>query len=399
MLSGSKSIFYYAILLTGAWLLGLAGESIYAPAMPTIAANFAVPASLVKMTITFFIIGKTVSMFICSPIAEGFARRQFLLFGLLLFSLGGLICTVSPGITSLLIGRLIQGLGCSITILMGRAIVNDNFASKNAARVFSYIFTGNAIGVFLLPVFGGYLATYLNWRWIFLILTCYGAVIFTLMWWFLPKTQATINRIELKPKTILQNYKTIIANGPFWGFLLCVALMTAGEKAYTTSAAFLFISVIGISRVAYGYLTAGMWAAHLTGTLLSGWLAFKYDIDRVLSVGITLLTIASILMAVSILLGWENIPLFAAAMAIYMLGTGFIIVPAAVGIVRPFPHLIGFATAFAMAVEFAISSVISYSVSLLSSHVVPIELFVSSMGILTLLAWCLFLRGKHVPAL
>lgn len=396
--SGSKNIFYYAILLTGAWLLGLAGESIYAPAMPAIAASFAVPATLVKMTITFFIIGKTISMFLCSPIAEGFARRQFLLFGLLLFSLGGLICTISPGINTLLLGRLIQGFGCSITILMGRAIVNDNFASKNAAQVFSYIFTGNAIGVFLLPVFGGYLATYLNWRWIFLILTCYGAVIFTLMWWFLPKSQTKVHKQGLKPKIIIQNYKTIVRNGPFWGFLLCVAMMTAGEKAYTTSAAFLFISVIGISRVAYGYLTAGMWAAHLAGTLLSGWLAFKYDIDRVLSVGIALLTTASILMVSSILLGWENAFLFAGAMAIYMLGTGFIIVPAAVGIVRPFPNLIGFATAFAMAIEFAISSTISYSVSLLSSAVIPIEIFVSSMGILTLVAWLLFLKGKRVPA-
>jgi predicted MFS family arabinose efflux permease len=178
-----KNILYYAGLLIGAWLLGLAGESIYAPAMPSIASSLGTSDALIKLTVTFFIFGKTISMLICSPIAEVFARRQFLLFGLLLFILGGLICTFSPDIHILLTGRLIQGLGVSITILMGRAIVNDRFENRYAAQVFSYIFTGNAIGIFILPVLGGYLATFLSWRWIFFILTCYGAVVFILLLW------------------------------------------------------------------------------------------------------------------------------------------------------------------------------------------------------------------------
>ena len=46
---------------------------------------------------------------------------------------------------------------------------------------------------------------------------------------------------SVHPKAILGNYKTIIKNLTLWGFLLSVAFMMAGEKAYTTSAAFLFI--------------------------------------------------------------------------------------------------------------------------------------------------------------
>lgn len=386
-----KNVIYYAGLLTGAWLLGLAGESIYAPAMPQMANNFSVSDTFIKLTITSFILGKTISMWLCSPIAEAFGRRQFILFGLLLLALGGLVCTISSDIHILYLGRLLQGLGCSITILMGRAIVNDSFESCYAARVFSYIFTGNAIGIFVLPILGGYMAAYFHWRWIFFILTCYGLVIFALLWRFLPQTNPKVSFSSLKPRVIIGNYKTIIQNGPFWGFLLCVAFMMAGEKAYTTAAAFLFIKTMGISKIAYGYLTAGIWVAHLLGALLSGWLAFKLGIDRLLKLGVLLISIASFIMLMAGLLAWNSVYIFVITMLIYMLGTGFIIVPAAVGIVRPFPQLIGFATAFAMAMEFSIGSGISYFITRFPSSVIPIELTVSGMGALTFLSWMVFL--------
>jgi Bcr/CflA subfamily drug resistance transporter len=385
-----KNPLYFAVLLIGAWLLGLAGESIYSPGMPAMAADLKTTAVLIKLTISFFILGKTISMIICSPIAEAFGRRQFILFGLFLFIAGGLICTVSSNIRFLLAGRLIQGVGCSVTILMGRSIVNDSFENRQAARVFSYIFTGNAIGIFILPILGGYMATYWGWRWIFLVLTIYGSVIFFLMWWFLPQTNAIISLGTLQPKTILNNYKTIMVNRSFWGFLLCVAFMMAGEKAYTTSSAFLLITA-GLSKLAYGYLTALMWAAHLTGTLTAGWISLRFGIDRVIGLGMWLTALSGFVLLLISWAGLENLWLFSAILFFYMFGTGFIIVSAAVGVVRPFPNLIGFATAFAMVLEFAIASAISLFVSYHSATLLPIEKIIGTMGVLIFFSWFLFL--------
>ena len=387
----SKNMLYYSALLVGAWLLGLAGEAIYAPAMPAIAADLKVTETLVKLTISYFIFGKTLSMFLCSPIAEAFGRRQFILFGLALFAIGGVLCGFSAGIHLLLAGRLVQGFGCSITILMGRAIVNDSFEGGRAAKVFSYIFAGNAVGIFILPVLGGYMSTYLGWRWIFLILSVYGAGIFILMWRFLPQTNPQISFALLQPRNIINNYRAVLTSPALWGFLLSVAFMMAGEKAYTTSAAFLFIKKIGLSSIEYGYLTAGIWAAHLLGTLSAGWLALRKGIDRVLFLGVVLLAIASVILLILGIFQLKYIFVFVTAMLIYMFGTGFVIVSAAVGIVRPFPNLIGFATAFAMAFEFAVSALISFIVSYHPSSMPAIARMVGMMGAFTFVAWLIFL--------
>lgn len=395
-LNSEKNVFHFASLLIGAWLLGLAGESIYGPAMPSMATSLATTDTLIKLTITFFIFGKTISMLICSPLAEGFGRRSFILFGLFLFTLGGLICTVSPDIYVLLAGRFIQGVGCSITILMGRAVVNDNFNSNYAAKVFSYIFTGNAICIFLLPILGGYMATFFNWRWIFFFLTGYGSLIFFLVWKLLPKIHNKNNFASLKPKIIIQNYQTLIKNPSFWGFLLCVAFMMGGEKAFTTSSAFLFIHVNGYSKVAYGYLTAFMWGAHLFGTLFAGWIAFKAGIDRALTIGVVCIGMAAIAMFALGLANWNSVSLFTPIMFLYMLGTGFIMVSAAVGIVRPFPHLIGFATAFAMVLEFAVASAASFIISHHSASFIPLEKSIGMMGLMTLITWLLLIKKTKV---
>ncbi len=385
----SKNIFYYSGLLIGAWLLGLAGEAIYAPAMPAIAANLNVSETLIKLTITYFIFGKTISMFLCSPISEAFGRRQFILFGLALFILGGILCGLSNQVNLLLAGRLVQGIGCSITILMGRAIVNDCFEGGYAAKVFSYIFTGNAIGIVLLPTLGGYMTKFLGWRWIFLLLSIYGAAIFLMMWRYLPQTNPQISWTSLHPNKIFHNYKTVLSSRVLWGFLLCVAFMMAGEKAYTTSAAFLFVKKIGLSSVQYGFLTSGIWAAHLSGTLLAGWFALRKGIDKVLTGGVILLGLTGVIMLILGVFKINMISIFIISMLIYMFGTGFVIVAAAVGIVRPFPNLIGFATAFAMAFEFAISSTSSFLVSYHSSSMIAIAKMVGCMGILTFLSWLL----------
>lgn len=395
MLDVHKNTAFFITLLVGSWLLGLAGEIFYTPVMPSISTALHVPAQLVKLTISYFILGKAISMFLCSPITDAFGRKQFILFGLGLFSAGSLLCYLCPGINMLLFGRLLQGLGSSICILMGRAIINDSFESNRAANMFSYIFIGNAIGIIFLPILGGYVAAFAGWRTIFLILTLYSLIIIACILRFLPETHPNASLSLLKTKTILKNYQTVIKNTQFWGFVLCLVFVMSGEKAYTTSAAFLFIQKAGLSKVTYGYLTAAMWTAHLIGTLICGRIVLKHGIDRIMAIGIL---IASLPAVILMLLTWSmgaNIYLFAVCIFIYMLGTGFVITLSAVGIVRPFPKLIGFSTAFAMWLEFIFAALISFGISYYSSSITPVANTIGVMGILTFIAWFTLIRSTR----
>ena len=374
-------------LLISSWVLGLAGVSFYTPAMPVLLHTIGQNETLVKYTISFFIFGKAAGMFFCGPFADSFNRKQFLLVGLSFFVIGSFCCLSAPNIHYIIGGRALQGIGVSIAILMGRAIVNQ-YESRIAANVFGYIFTGNAIAITLLPILGGYTATYFGWRGIFAALLLYGLVVIGLILRYMPTTNTISSLRHLKLTILIQNYKTILSNRSFWGFQLCFACTMAGEKAFTTGSAFIFVHMLGLSKVTYGYIMGLLWGAHLIGTFCSGQWVLKYGINRMLKVGVLAIGSATLCMGLVTLFGLANAAIFSILIFLFMLGTGFVVTSAAVGIIRPFPHLVGITTALAMFMEFALAFITSFIVSHLKSTVLgPIMIVICITGIATFLSW------------
>lgn len=277
---------------------------------------------------------------------------------------------------------MIEGAGVALAILMGRSIINDRFANTKAARIFSFIFTANALAVILLTILGAYVGVYLHWRWIFIAMGIYGACVTLLIYWLMPSRPSRFSFSSLSLKETLKNYRAIFTNRSFWTFLLCLAFMMAGEKAFTTSATFIYVLGEGMSIIAFGYLKAGIWASHLLGLLVCSALVGRQGIDRMMSVGIFLIFVAALVLLFAILFGFNSGVLLAAMMLVYMFGSGFIMATAVVGIVRPFPKLIGLATATAMFIEFMLAFGVSLLVSELSTQsIMPISMVIICMGL------------------
>lgn len=374
----------YVFLLSSIWVLGLAGDVFVAPLLPELVRYFHTTDTEAKLAISLFILGKTVSMFICSPISESFSRRHFIYLGLGAFASGSALCLFAPGINTLLIGRFLQGFGVSINILMGRSVINDNFSSKFATIAFSYIFAINAIIVVLLPILGGYIATLYGVTGTFLCFFIYSLFTLTGIYFFLPKQ--TTQTLHLSAKLLVERYRTLVINRQFWGFVLACAFMTAGEKAYLTSSPFLF-KLAGLSQIEYGYINAVIWSAHLLGTLACGLLIRKMSFHSVVRLGVILLGAPALLLLVNAGFGMHSFVIFMSLMFVFMLGTGFFITLTAVGIVQPFPTLIGFATAFGMCLEFVTSTLSSSLISYLPSTIINSSLLIGAMGCLAFVAW------------
>lgn len=383
----------YVLLLVSSWVLGLSGLVFYTPAMTGLESASHATIELIQLTISFFLLGKALSMLSFGPFAEAIPRKQVLLFGLLLFIAGSATCGLANSIYVILLGRVIQGLGTGFCIMMGRAIVNDSYEHTKACNIFSYIFMANAIAIMLLPVIGGYVAHYFTWRGTFLVLTAYSVLVFFLIWIFLPASKRIASAERLSLQSIKSNYKKIMQSHSFWGFLLALAFMMAGEKAFTTSASFIYMKHLGMSKVQFGYLMGVFWAAHLIGVFVCGRLVFKFGVNKMIAVGIWLIVFAAGVLIASVIFRFNHGYLLALTMLFYMFGSGFVITTAAVGVIRPFPTLIGFATAFAMFLEFGIAFVVSAIVSFVSTQsATASSLIIGLMGLLAFLAWLFLIR-------
>jgi MFS family permease len=103
-------------------------------------------------------------------LADLLGRRRIFQIGLVIFTLGSLLCGLAQNSTMLIVARALQGLGAAIVSPAALSILTVTFeegAERNKALgVWGAVAgLGGAVGVLA----GGFLTDWLDWRWIFFV--------------------------------------------------------------------------------------------------------------------------------------------------------------------------------------------------------------------------------------
>ncbi len=102
-------------------------------------------------------------------LASRFGRKRIFIAGLSIFTIGSLLCAISPGIGWLIAFRVVQGIGGGMLLPIGTAVAFDQFPQEQRARASALI----AIPILFAPVFGpilgGYLTDTFDWHSIFVV--------------------------------------------------------------------------------------------------------------------------------------------------------------------------------------------------------------------------------------
>lgn len=387
----------FELLLVSTWFLGVMAIKFILPSLPAIAEQFHTSATCAKYTISLFLFGKATGMLVFGPLSERYGRKIFMLIGLLLFSIGNIVALLTPSISLLLIARLIQGLGVSGTVIIGRAMINDTYKNDKAAVAFSHIFLVSSIIIACLPLFGSFLATHYHWRITFAVMAGYSLIIFVLCFLFLKESHSPRIDVSLGIKQIMAYYKIIVSHPLFLGYVLCSIFMIAGESAFNTASSFLLIKTYGISKNVFGILITCLALGHLVGTLICGRLVKKYNLVNMMGIGVIILATSTSVMAVIACLGFTNVASLIIPMVIFYIGTGFVMTITAVGAVIPFPKLIGTSSAASLSLSFTFSALSSALMSVLSTQsAVPVSLLIAACGIAAFFSWYFLIVPNRV---
>lgn len=118
-------------------------------------------------------------------LANVFGRRWPMLIATALFILGSGICGGAQNIGTIIVGRVIQGLGASGTTVLTETIICDVVPLRERGKflgiIMGMIFLGTALG----PFFGGLIVEYSTWRWTFYIALPVGGVALLALFFFL----------------------------------------------------------------------------------------------------------------------------------------------------------------------------------------------------------------------
>ncbi|QDC09830.1 multidrug effflux MFS transporter [Oceanicola sp. D3] len=183
------------------------------PAMPTIVEELTPDApNRAQLIITFFMLGMGIGTLITGPLSDAFGRKPTILACAALYIGGSLLAWLAPSLELVLAARVLQGLGAAGPRVVGLAIVRDQYAGREMARIVSFIFLVFSLFPAFAPLIGSGVITLFGWRAIFLVFVLFIGI--STLWLTLrqPETLPRAGRVPFQARSLWQNVRIVVAN-------------------------------------------------------------------------------------------------------------------------------------------------------------------------------------------
>src|ERR1700755_1449518 len=144
-------------------------------------------------TIQWVITGYTLALAAVIPVtgwaADRFGTKRIYMWSLVLFTLGSVLSGLAWSAESLIVFRVLQGIGRGVVIPAVMTIMTKKAGPHRMGRVMGVLGVPMLIAPILGPILGGWLVDDVSWRWIFLINVPIGVVGIILAWIKLDRDQ------------------------------------------------------------------------------------------------------------------------------------------------------------------------------------------------------------------
>lgn len=135
--------------------------------LPKIMASFGVGLDKIEWVITAYMLAMAVMLPTSGWLADKYGYKRTYFMGLLLFTIGSVMCGFSSNENMLIFSRIIQGLGAGMIQPLGMAIISREFPANQRGIALGFWSIAAAASVSFGPLIGGYLVDNFNWPLIF----------------------------------------------------------------------------------------------------------------------------------------------------------------------------------------------------------------------------------------
>lgn len=378
------------LLISALVMLGPFTNNIMAPSLPALATDMQIGFGPAQAILSIFMVGFAAGQLFVGPMSDRFGRKPVLTMSLVLFIAASVLCSFAPDLYSLCAARLIQALGASATLSVGRAIVRDSFPTDKMAQVYAYVGTALALGPIIGPIFGGVIEVAAGWRSVFLFLAGFGCLMLLIIVFLLRETNTNLNRDATRPARLIGNYATLLSTRLYMGYVLCNAICYGGIFAFTSCSAYILIGLLKVSPDVFGLLYAITVSAYGVGTLVASQITRRVGINRMIVYGGLIMTIFGEIGVILPMLGYFNIWTVILPFAGFAFGTGFVFPSGQAGGISPYPKMAGAASSMLSCLQMSTAAVVgAVTAHMLDGSMMPMAWAIFGMGPVLLLSFYL----------
>jgi EmrB/QacA subfamily drug resistance transporter len=168
----------------------------------------------IQWVVTGYILALAAVIPVTGWAARRYGAKRVYMTSLVLFTAGSALCAVAGSTTSLVLFRVIQGVGGGMLMPVGQLMMAQVAGPKRMGRVMGITAMPAMLAPILGPVVGGAILQNLHWSWIFLVNLPIGVIAFILSWRLLPSTDSgDAGRLDVVGLGLLSSGATALVYG------------------------------------------------------------------------------------------------------------------------------------------------------------------------------------------
>lgn len=179
-----------ALLVAGALFMEMLDGTVISTALPQMAQSFRVSPVDLNLGMTAYLLTLAVFIPVSGWISDRAGARTVFGAAIALFTFASVLCGFSHGLWTFTAARVLQGIGGSMMVPVGRLVVLRNTEKKDLLGAIGTIVWPGLVAPVLGPPLGGIITTYFSWPWIFFLNVPFGVIALFLTVIFIPNDRS-----------------------------------------------------------------------------------------------------------------------------------------------------------------------------------------------------------------
>ena len=277
-----KEIGFKEFVALMAMMIALTALSIDAmlPALTNIGTDLGVTApNDNQLIISILFLGLAIGQLFYGPLSDNIGRKPAVYFGLLIFGIGCIISMFSKDLTTMLVGRCLQGIGLSGPRVVTIAIIRDLYKGERMAQVMSFVLAVFIAVPAIAPAVGQGVLYIADWRMIFVVLLSLGTIAFI---WFYLRQEETLtkeNRMKFSFANLRKKLKEIITIRSTIAYTLAAGFISSAFVGFLNSSQQVFQIQFGLGERFPIYFAAIALSVGLA-SFVNGKLVMRYGMQK-----------------------------------------------------------------------------------------------------------------------
>ena len=239
-----------AVLVALATFMEVLDTTIANVALRYIAGSIGVSQDEASWVVTSYLVANAVSLTASSFLARRFGRKAFFLTCLGLFTVSSVLCGMAWNLQSLLLFRILQGLGGGGMVPVSQSILADAFPPEKRGQAFALFGIAVVVAPVVGPTLGGWISDNYSWHWSFLINGPVGLLAMALIAFILrERSDAVEERRRLKQQGIRFDIVGFVLVATFLGSLEFVLDRGLEDDWFGSSFIVTFAIICGLAFV------------------------------------------------------------------------------------------------------------------------------------------------------